>query len=121
MSTTSSPKRRPLGQPPGHDAVAEPGLNHADERVAAEDVEAREVRIIGVGRMTGAAASEPRRARRQIDLDQISPKIPAMSVRLVSMPGMSGSATSLLMSVASSGFSAHFLKNALSLVGCVRL
>ena len=71
MSTHVVTEAPPVGPAAGHDAVAEPGLHLADQRVAAEDAEPREAGIVGIGRMAGAAAGQPRRAGRQIDLDQI--------------------------------------------------
>ena len=59
MSTTSSPKRRPLGQPPGigaADCRTDPDL--ARQHVPAEDAQAREAQIIRIRRMTRATAGK---------------------------------------------------------------
>ena len=65
---TEPPAVRP---PAGDDALTEARLNLAHQRVAAEDAEGREPRIVRIGWMVRASAGKPCRPRGQVDLDQI--------------------------------------------------
>ena len=76
MSTTSSPKRRPFGQPPGTVPAAESSLDLAGQHVSAEDAQAREPRVIGIDRIRCATAGETRRGRGQVHLDQVGDEDP---------------------------------------------
>ena len=85
MSTTSSPKRRPFGQPPGTVAAAESRLHLARQHVAAEDAQAREAGVVRIGRMP--SARRRRGVPASVDrstLIRSGMKMPAMSVRFVS-------------------------------------
>ena len=91
MSRTSSPKRRPLGQPPGiNPPLRERILDVALKHIAAEDAQAREARIIRIRRMVGAAAGEAHARRREVHLDHIG-DIDARDIGAVRSrwPGMS--------------------------------
>src|SRR4030095_4190861 len=71
ISTTSSPHRRPFGPPPRSAPAPTPWCELADQRIAAEDAQSREARIVGVGEVRWTAAGQARRPSGQIDLDQI--------------------------------------------------
>ena len=103
----SSPNRRPFGHPPGT-RPSEARLNPAHQRVAAEDAEAREPRIVRIGWMVRAATGKPRRPGRQVHLDQIRDEDPRDVRSLRRRCPTSGSNTSALMTQASSGVRAYF-------------
>ena len=68
MSTTSSPNRRPFGQPPGIISfVLQRVLDLALQQIAAKDAQTREV----VGRIIAFGSRQVSAGSRKVNLDQV--------------------------------------------------
>ena len=77
MSTTSSPKRRPFGQPPGMNPRCQTDPESGSlQHIPAKNAQPRKTSIVRVGGMVWPATRKPYTRGRQVDFDQVGDEDP---------------------------------------------